>query len=690
MGFLQSPGVQVREFDLTTIIPAVSTTTGAIAGVFRWGPVDQRVFVDSEQTLARRFGDPKNFNAETWFSAASFLAYTNMLCVVRTGNTTSTNGSIGMLTAYANQTSVSNVLSLITKNEDHFESKDGTYESGVPFIARYPGELGNSLRVSACFSNANFTEVLNLESYGSGGTWSINVNGNTATFVINASSITAVNTAALAFQGDIAVTDMIELGNNEIGLQYLKVTAVDYTPGTDSSGNSTTGTATVTVSFEEPYQLSTAYQNSLTLTRYWEFFSRVSFPPAQSEYQLTQGNISAQDELHLVVVDDEGKFTGVPGTVLEVYEGLSRATDALATDGSTNYYRDVINQRSQYVFSTNDHTGAVSNSSANLASATASAPATLPFSGGADGASEANVSVGMLARGYDKFRSKEDVDISLIIMGRARGGINGTQMANYVIDNIAEPRMDCVVFVSPEKADVVNNPFDEVDDMIDFRNQLRSSSYGFLDSGYKQIYDRYNDIYRWVPLNGDMAGLTAKTENTNDAWWSPAGFNRGIVKNIVQLAFNPKQMDRDRLYPAGINPVAQFPLNGVVLFGDKTLLARPSAFDRINVRRLFIVLEKAISEAAKYTLFEFNDAFTRAQFKNMVNPYLREIKGRRGLTDFLVVCDESNNPGTVIDRNEFVAALYLKPARSINFIRLDFVAVPTGIAFAEVVGRYGG
>jgi hypothetical protein len=690
MGFLQSPGVQIREFDLTTIIPAVSTTTGAISGVFRWGPVDQITFVSDESSLVKRFGEPRNFNAETWFSASSFLAYTSALAVVRTGNTTSTNGSIGMLTAYANQTAVSNVLNLIVKNEDHFAAITGTFESGVPWLARFPGDLGNSLRVSECFSNANYTESLNLASYGSGGDFLMNVNQNTATFTINAASITLANTAALAFEADIAVTDVIELGNSDIGLQYLKVTEVEYDSGTDATGNSTTGTAVVTLHFEEPYQLSTDFAVDDLLVRYWEFFSRVSAAPGQSDYQATQGNTSAQDEMHVVIVDDEGKFTGVPGTVLETYQGLSRATDALGEDGSSIYYQTVINQASEYVYAAQDHTGALSNTSTNLADATASSPVTMSFSGGADGASEANVSVGMLAKGYDKFKSPEDVDVSLIIMGRARGGINGTQMANYVIDNICEPRMDCVAFISPEKADVVNNPGDEVDDMIDFRNQLRSSSYGFLDSGYKYIYDRYNDIYRYVPLNGDMAGLTAKTENTHDAWWSPAGFNRGTVKNIVRLAFNPKRPDRDRLYPAGINPVTTFPLNGTVLFGDKTLLAKPSAFDRINVRRLFIVLEKAIGEAAKYSLFEFNDPFTRALFKNMVNPYLRDIKGRRGLTDFLVVCDDSNNPGVVIDRNEFVAAIYLKPARSINFIRLDFIAVPTGIAFSEVVGRYGG
>lgn len=245
------------------------------------------------------------------------------------------------------------------------------------------------------------------------------------------------------------------------------------------------------------------------------------------------------------------------------------------------------------------------------------------------------------------------------------------------------------MFVSPDKASVVYNSGNELDSVIAFRNALRSTSYGFLDSGYKYMYDRYNDIYRWVPLNGDMAGLAARTEHTNDAWWSPAGYNRGQVKNIVQLAWNPRRAFRDQLYKNGINPVVTFQTQGTILFGDKTLLAKPSAFDRINVRRLFIVLEKAISEAAKYTLFEFNDEFTRAMFKNLVNPYLRSVKGRRGVTDFLVVCDGTNNTGQIIDSNQFVGDIYIKPARSINFIQLNFIAVPTGIAFQEVVGKWG-
>ena len=291
-------------------------------------------------------------------------------------------------------------------------------------------------------------------------------------------------------------------------------------------------------------------------------------------------------------------------------------------------------------------------------------------------------------QGYDKYKSAEDVDVSLILTGKSVGGTNGEGLGKYIIDNIAESRKDCVVFISPERADVVNNAGDEADDIITFRNSLSNSSYAFLDSGYKYAYDKYNDVYTYVPLNGDVAGLAVKTDELRDAWFSPAGFNRGQVKNIIKLPYNPKKADRDILYQADINPIVTFPGQGTVLFGDKTLLGKPSAFDRINVRRLFIVLEKAIATASKFTLFEFNDSFTRSQFKNLVEPFLRDVQGRRGIYDFKVVCDETNNTGEVIDGNRFIGDIYIKPAKSINFIQLNFVAVRSGVEFSEIVGQF--
>jgi len=299
----------------------------------------------------------------------------------------------------------------------------------------------------------------------------------------------------------------------------------------------------------------------------------------------------------------------------------------------------------------------------------------MSFSGGivSESPSEGNIQ-----SSYAIFANDQLYDVSIIPTGAVSGAT-----VTYIINNIAEVRKDCVVFASPERANVINNSGTEATSVVNFRNSLPSTSYAVLDSGWKYQYDRYNDVYRYVPLNGDTAGCAVRTDFVADPWFSPAGFNRGQIKNVVKLAYSPGATDRDTLYKRGINPVVTFPGNGTVLFGDKTLLAKPSAFDRINVRRLFIVLEKAIATAAKFQLFEFNDAFTQAQFRNLVEPFLRDVQGRRGITDFKVVCDSTNNTEVVVDRNEFVADIYIKPARSINFIQLNFVATRSGISFTE-------
>jgi hypothetical protein len=392
--------------------------------------------------------------------------------------------------------------------------------------------------------------------------------------------------------------------------------------------------------------------------------------------------------VHIVVADEDGLFTGVPGSILEVYKGVSRATNAKTTDGATNYYVNVINDSSKYVRWANHRAGVASNTASNLASVD-TVPLYASFHNGQDGDAEDAIPLGRVLAAYDLFASTDDVDVALVMTGKSRGGTNGEQIANYLVDNIAEVRKDCIVLASPEKADVVNNNnLDEASDTVTFRNSLRSSSYLVIDSGYKYQYDKYNDVFRYVPLNGDIAGLCVRTDATRDPWFSPAGFNRGQIKNLVKLAYNPDKADRDLLYKNGINPVATFPGQGTVLFGDKTALSKPSAFDRINVRRLFIVLEKAIATAAKFSLFEFNDEFTRAQFVSLVEPFLRDVQGRRGIYDYRVVCDNTNNTGEVVDRNEFVGDIYIKPAKSINFIQLNFVAVRTGVAFDEIVGKF--
>jgi hypothetical protein len=412
----------------------------------------------------------------------------------------------------------------------------------------------------------------------------------------------------------------------------------------------------------------------------WGYSGNFDSAPGTSAYAVDQG--ATNDELHVIVVDEDGVFTGQKNTVLERFAFVSKAVDAKLPDGTNNFYKTVINNSSKYIWWGNHPLTIISGTSnwgseaAGITFANTTANATVSLAGGV---SADSVSAGNLQNGFAIFANDELYDVSLIPLGAVNGAT-----ATYVINNVAEIRKDCVVFVSPEQADVVNNSGSEATDVTGFRDSLPSSSYAVMDSGYKYQYDRYNDVYRYVPLNGDTAGLAVRTDFVADPWFSPAGFNRGQIKNVVKLPFSPKKTERDTLYKKGVNPVVTFPGQGTVLFGDKTLLAKPSAFDRINVRRLFIVLEKAIATASKFQLFEFNDAFTRAQFRNLVEPFLRDVQGRRGITDFKVVCDETNNTGEVIDRNEFVADIFIKPARSINFIQLNFIATRTGISFEEV------
>jgi hypothetical protein len=513
---------------------------------------------------------------------------------------------------------------------------------------------------------------------------------NTATLTVisteaNSTAQTVTAAAMTDFNGAINLTDYLEFGNTSIGFQSLKITGIDSVV---TVSNSTATAATLVLDFEDELRLVSNQAISTSISRYWEFFDIFDGAPAQSDYVTSFGNTSANDELHIVVVDNKGLFTGIPGEVLEVYRNVSRAIDAKNLDGGTNFYKEILNTQSKYVYWGGDRSTAPSAVATSVTSATNNEIFTSEFGYGSDGSDEASVGLTDLINAWDLFSSAEEVDVSLLLAGKARGGTAGGLIANHLIDNIAEKRKDCVVFISPDKNDVVNNFGDEADDSVAFRNTLRSTSYAFLDGNYKYTYDRYNDIYRWVPLNGDIAGLAVRTDITNDPWWSFAGFNRGQIKNVVRLAWNPRKADRDILYKSNINPVVTFPGEGTILFGDKTLLTKPSAFDRINVRRLFIVLEKAIAIAAKYQLFEFNDDFTRAMFRNMVVPYLRDVKGRRGVYDFAVVCDKTNNTAEVIDRNEFIGDIYIKPARSINYITLNFVATRTGVNFQEVIGKF--
>jgi phage tail sheath protein FI len=703
MPFQLSPGVNVTEIDLTTVVPAVATSDGAIAGIFNWGPVGERILIDSETKLVDIFGKPNNNNAETWFTAANFLSYSNRLYVVRAANTGSTNNQIAARNAFANVGSVANVVAQVVRNRNEFEAKEGTFDSDIVYLAKYPGSVGNSLRISVCDSTAAYSSQ--LYANGLAATEDLDVSANFSISIGNANlalsvlpggtgTATDANTYAHHLVANLAVGDYMVLGNTQIQTQYAKIANIG------SIASNSTG-AYVTITFEDTYRLSTNFAANSTInnkiTRNWEFFNFVDHAPQTSEFQAAFGSAGTVDGIHVVVVDDMGKFSGTPGTVLETFRDLSRATDAKSTDGATTYYKTVINNSSKYIWAVNDRSGAESNTAINLASSTNGEILNMMFVSGTDGYTEATAPLSVIAGGYDMFGSSEDIDISLVLQGKPIAGstvssdgqtIEKFQLANYLIDNIVENRKDCVAFISPDDTLVSSNYGNEAISIVNWRNAIHDSSYAVMDTGYKYQYDRYNDVYRYVPMNGDVAGLCARTDNLRDPWWSPAGFNRGQIKNLVKLRFNPRKADRDILYKNGVNPVVSFPGQGTILYGDKTIQSKPSAFDRINVRRLFIVLEKAIAVASKYTLFEFNDEFTRAQFKNLVTPYLRDVQGRRGITDFLVVCDATNNTAERIDRNEFWGDIYIKPARSINFIQLNFVAVRTGVQFSEIVGKF--
>ena len=428
----------------------------------------------------------------------------------------------------------------------------------------------------------------------------------------------------------------------------------------------------------------------------WAYASFFDAAPNTSNYAAaTTGNNNLKDELHVVVVDEDGLLTGTANTVLERWANLSKASDARGDDGSSIYYKEVLFRNSQWIHWLGHAAGSNATNAWGQTVATVNAsgdkfhqPAvsTLSLSNGADG----SVTQANLVTAINLFNNAEKVDISLLFAGDCGVGANAAVDAATVANQyltVASARKDCVAFVSPALANVVGT-LASASAVVNYRNALTSTSYGVMDSGWKYQYDKYSDVYRWVPLNADIAGLCVRTDLQRDPWFSPAGLNRGQIRNLVKLGLNPTQSERDTLYKSGVNPVVSFPGEGTVLFGDKTLQGRPSAFDRINVRRLFIVLEKAISSAARSSLFEFNDEFTRAQFVALVEPFLRDVQGRRGIFDFRVVCDETNNTAGVIDRNEFVGDIYVKPARSVNFIQLNFVAVRSGVAFDEIVGRF--
>jgi hypothetical protein len=669
MAFSISPIVDVNEIDATGGVPAVATTEAAIAGAFRWGPVEDPVLISSEQKLVERFGEPDNTNFETFFSAASFLAYGNALWVCRAADANAYN-------AYANTSAVGSNFNI--KNDDDYQTETTT-GTGAIFVAKYPGALGNSLKVSICDSANAYTSVVGATAADANNSIQFEyvVGSNSATIRVTnsegAAGNTAANTEVASILSALTVGDKLKANT-----QIIRITALGA-PTIVSSG-----VVTATISLENRYTGAANLTITTGQTRYWEFYNVIALAPGTSTFTAARGGTG--DELHVVVVDEDGEFTGTKNQILRSYANLSRATDAIGIDGGSIYYKTIINEQDPYIWWADDNGNAESNTAANISSGdNSNKPTTKSFVGGASGGGEANVAIAYLAAAADRFKNAEEIDISIMIAGKARGGTNGEQFANYLIDNIVDNRKDCVVTISPDKDDVVNVT-DRAEKVVTFRQSCRYSSYAFFDSGYKQMYDKYNDVFRWVPLCGDTAGLMVRADLDFDAWFSPAGYNRGRLKNVIKLAFNPDKSERDLIFRNDVNPVVNFPDSGPMLFGDRTGLGKQSAFGEIGIRRMFIVLEKAISTMAKFNLFEFNDEFTRANFRNAVEPFLRDVQGRRGINDFLVVCDTTNNDGDVIDRNEFIGDIFIKPNHSIRYIKLNFVAVRNGVEFSEIVG----
>ena len=645
MAFQVSPGVLVQEKDLTRIIPAVSTSIGAVAGQFSQGPLDEIVSISSEQELVDTFGKPDSSNFEYFFSAANFLQYSNALRVVRASQTSTLNAT-------------SNGSGLLVKNKQDYEDNYSAGQGSVgTFAARSAGAWGNNLLVATCPSANAFEQTT---------TTSQQVDGSTS---VGDTTITVDSDAT----NYINVGDIIEFSSTASG--------VDFTTGEKYRVTNVASTQLTIVQHPRGAGgLISAVVDNARIKRKWRYADQVDGAPGTSAWTSTRSG--SGDEIHAVVVDEDGGISGVPGTVLESFSKLSKASDAKSPQGEVLYYPTVIQNKSKYVFWMDHNTSGTNwgNAAAGTTFTAVDVPTSESLSGGADGTA---VNDGQLKTAYEKFNDADTVDVGLIIAGPSG---SSTHIDNLI--TIAENRKDVVVFASPQRSDVVNvaDSNTQTSNVVDFFNNVRSSSYVVFDSGYKYAYDRYNDVYRYCPLNGDIAGLAARTDILADSWYSPAGLNRGVIRGAAKLAFNPTKSQRDTLYTSRVNPVATFSGQGTILFGDKTGLSSPSAFDRINVRRLFITLEKAVSTASKFQLFEFNDEFTRANFRNIVEPFLREVQGRRGITDFLVVCDETNNTGEVIDRNEFVAEIFVKPARSINFITLSFVATRTGVSFEEVAG----
>ena len=576
-----SPGITIKEVDLTGVVPSVTTSTGAFVGDFTWGPSGSPILIDNEATLVSSFGSPTTSNNVDFLSASAFLKYSNSLYVVREATSAAKNAYFA--------TGIS-VTDPYIKESTDFDNQTSALDSdGHTFIARYHGTAGNSIKVSVCPVE----------------------------------------------DGDAAFSS------------WTYRTEFDAAPGTSAHASAAGG---------------------------------------------------SNDEIHVVVVDEDGDLTGTAGTVLERYPFLSLATDGKTANGTNNHWSAVINSRSNYVWAISANKANDIGDQTFVENSTAAGtgggrnfvladPVTKDFSL-VNGANSAALTSTEYLSGFDEFESTDDIQVDFLIAPGMSDSASQATVVNDLVATAASLRKDCVVVTSPHRSAVVgvSSSATIVTNTTSLSNNLTASSYLIMDNNYLKVYDKYNDKYIFIPAAATTAGIMAGTDTVAAPWFSPAGNRRGQYFGVTSLAYSANKSQRDTLYKAGVNPIVNLPGQGVILFGDKTKESRPSAFDRINVRRLFLAVERAISAASRNVMFEFNDEFTRAEFVNIVEPFLREIKGRRGITDFRVVCDETNNTAAVIDRNEFIASVFIKPARSINYITLNFVAVRTGVDFEEVVG----
>ncbi len=728
---LASPGILVREVDLTTgRVQPTAAIVGAMVGPFAKGPVEIPVSVETENNLLTTFGEPypTDKQYEYWLSASSYLAYGGNMRIVRADDIDLRNSAVS--------TDIVSPTDVKIKSLDHYNQLgyDETLIPGIHFVSQNPGSWANGIRIAVIDSLAD--QELTISTSGLGTTFDASLVGCGVTQSIQKVSAGIGVTTVLDGYLKGIITG-INTTTNKISvkvLNHIDDSGEEYIVDYQESG---------VWSFEANVPISIIEKNSETLTSigstvpllkedWFELqkigistfisvnWSSIAPKPGTTEFVGSRGG--RFDELHILVIDGEGQITGNAGTIIEKHIGLSKASNATFSVGSPSYWRKYLTDNSSFIFGGSQPVGVVTtgfgedflletnigwDQPADNAIFGAAGSNTYVLSGGKNysgttsltdtGAFVATVS--SIADGYSLFENPDEFQVDFLIMGSANYTREGAQsLANKLI-SVSEMRKDAVAFISPHRgailsdtssqtAPTINSPADITENLISFYSSIASSTYAVFDSGYKYMYDRFSDTFRYVPLNGDIAGLCARTDINQFPWYSPAGTNRGAILNAVKLPYNPSKSQRDRLYTNRINSVVYSPGAGIILFGDKTGFGKASAFDRINVRRLFIYLERSISRSAKDVLFEFNDQLTRNNFTNTVEPFLRDVKAKRGIFDFLVVCDERNNTPEVIDNNEFIADIYIKPTRSINFIGLTFIATKTGVNFEEIIGTF--